>query len=98
MSHQKRNRRIVHEFVGHPTEQPLTQGQRTISTHNEEVGLAPFGLRHQLGCDFFAAALDAMQRGVDLKSATKSASSKQSDDQLGRRSVGIAATIETRLS
>jgi hypothetical protein len=37
----------------------------TISTHNDEVGLAPFGLRHQLGCDFFAAALDAMQRGVD---------------------------------
>ena len=55
----------MHEFVGHPTEQPLTQGQMTISTHNDEVGLAPFGLRHQLGCDFFAAALDAMQRGVD---------------------------------
>jgi hypothetical protein len=65
MSHQKRNRRIAHEFVGHPTEQPLTQGQMTISTHNDEVGLAPLGLRHQLGCDFFAAALDAMQRGVD---------------------------------
>ena len=30
MSHQKRNRRIVDEFVGHPTEQPLTQGQMTI--------------------------------------------------------------------
>jgi hypothetical protein len=66
MSHQKRNGRIVHEFVGHPTEQPLTQGQMTVSTHNDEVGLAPFGLRHQLGCDFFAAALDAMQRSVDL--------------------------------
>jgi hypothetical protein len=52
MSHQKRNGRIVHEFVGHPTEQPLTQGQMTVSTHNDEVGLAPFGLRHQLGCDF----------------------------------------------
>jgi hypothetical protein len=38
----------------------------TISAHDDKVGLAPFRLCHQLGRDFFVAALDSMQRGVDF--------------------------------
>src|SRR6195256_6628743 len=65
VGHQQRNRRLVHEVVGHAAEQPLTQGQMTVSAHDDKVSLSPFSLCHQRGCDFVMAALDAMKNSVD---------------------------------
>jgi len=69
MGHQQRNRRLVHEIVGHAAEQPLSQGQMTVSAHDDKVSLSPFSLCDQPGSDFAMAALDAMKDGVDTISA-----------------------------
>ena len=65
MSHQQRNRRLVHEIVGHAAKQPLTQGQMTVSAHDDKISPSPFSLGEQLGSDLVIAALDAMKDGVD---------------------------------
>jgi len=64
MSNQERNRRLVDAIIGH-AEQPLTQGEMTISAHDDKVSLSPFSLCDQPGSDFAVAALDAMKDGVD---------------------------------
>ena len=56
MSHQQRDRRLVHEIVGHPAEQPLTQAKMPVSARDDEVSLlslpaisrAPTSLRRLL--------------------------------------------------
>src|SRR5712672_2184736 len=65
MSHQERNRRLVHEIVGDAAEQPFAQAQMTLSAHDDKVGLAPFRLCDQSSWDFSVPALDAMMDGVD---------------------------------
>src|SRR3979490_1893199 len=65
VSHQKRNRRLGPEILGHAAEQPLAQAQVTVSAHNDKVGLSSLSLCDQLGSDFTFAALDAMKPGVD---------------------------------
>jgi hypothetical protein len=65
MSHQERNRRFVHEIVGHAAEQPLAQAEMTVCAHDDKVGLLAFSLCDQPGSDLAVAALDAMKDGVD---------------------------------
>ena len=55
----------MHEIVGHGAEQPLTQGQMTVSAHDDKVSLSPLSLSDQPGSDFAGTALDAMKDGVD---------------------------------
>jgi hypothetical protein len=65
MGHQQRNRRLVHAIVGHAAEYPLTRAKTTVCARDDKVGLSPFSVFHQSGCNVTWPALDAMKYGVD---------------------------------
>jgi hypothetical protein len=65
MSHKERNRRVVHEIVGHAAEQPLVQAETTVSAHDDKVGLSPFGLCDQPDSDLAIAAFDSVKDCFD---------------------------------
>src|SRR4030088_3798622 len=65
MGDQERNRRLMHEIIGHAAQQPFTQTRVPISSHDDEIGMLSLRLRDQLGSDVTVAALGPMQGGVD---------------------------------
>ena len=65
MGDQERNRRLMHEIIGHAAQQPFAQTRVTITSHDDEIGMLSLRLRDQLGSDVTIAALGPMQGGVD---------------------------------
>ena len=64
MGDQERDRRLMHEIIGHAPQQPFAQTRVTITSHDDQIGMLSLGLRDQLGSDVAVAGtwLDAGPR------------------------------------